>query len=218
MMRGVVQKSQSRWRYWRDLPYEVLLVVEAEDMAVVMDRESMVAVRKVMGSIFGVGLRSRVSARWCMTNGARAVQHEDVMNAVWPPSRHDMEQVRAVLGKRRNCLTDDEKLLLRRRRDMIIFRYDPLLTVSPITIVFTRMTIGADNDATHVMMPTGHNTLTDALTNLILSCLLFLKLVMFNYKNHSYHFSSQAGDIVTAHDAVTNAEINICKNLCSNIR
>ena len=190
-----------------------------EEVVAVLDRESLAALRRVMGSSFGVGVRSRVSARWCAVNGVRAVQRGDVLNAVWPPSREDMDQVRLVLGKRRSRLTNDDKLLLCRRRDMITFKYDPLLAVSSIAIVFTRMTIGEDNDASSVLRSIGHNHLVDALTNPVCRSLVVLEVGhMFDYNNRSYHFSSQAGDIVTAHDTLTDAEINICSNLCSNIR
>ena len=192
---------------------------EQEVVVVVLDWESLAALRRMMGSSFGVGVQSQVLARWCAVNGVRAVQQGNVLNAVWPLSRVEMDQIRLVLGERCSQLTCDDKLLLCCRRDMITFKYDPLLAVSSIDIVLTRMTIGEDNDASNVLRSIGHNHLVDALTNPACCSLVVLEVgYMFDYNNRSYHFSSQAGDIVTAHDTLTDAEINIRSNLCSNIR
>jgi hypothetical protein len=191
---------------------------EQEGVAV-LDWELQAALRRVMGSSFRVGVRYRVSVRWCAVNSVSVVQQSDAINAVWPLSREDMDQVHLVLGKHRSRLTNDENLLLCRCRDMITFKYDSLLAVSSIAIVFTRMTIGTDNDASNVLRSIGHNHLVDALTNPVCRSLVVLEVGhMFDYNNCSYHFSSQAGDIVTAHDTLTDAEINICSNLCINIR
>ena len=57
----------------------------------VLDRESLVAVRRVMASSFGVGVQSRVSAMWCTVNSVRTMQRGDVLNNVWPPSREDVD-------------------------------------------------------------------------------------------------------------------------------
>jgi hypothetical protein len=190
-----------------------------EEVVAVLDWESLAALRRVMGVIFGVGVRSQVSARWCAVNSVRAVQQCDVLNAVCPPSRVEMDQVRLVLGKHRSRLTCDEKLLLCRRRNMITFKYDPLLTVLSIAIVFTRMMIGKDNDVSNILRSISHNHLVDTLANPACCSLVVLEVDhMFDYNNRSYHFSSQAGDIVTAHDTLMDAEINIRSNLCSNIR
>jgi hypothetical protein len=147
-----------------------------QEVVAVLDRESLVALRRVVGSSFGVGVRSRVSARWCAVNGVRAVQRGDVLNAVWPPSREDMDQVRLVLGKRRSRLTNDDKLLLCRRRDMITFKYDPLLAVSSIAIVFTRMTIGEDKDTSNFLRSIRHNNWLLCYLTLLVARLLRLKL------------------------------------------
>ena len=174
--------------------------------------------RRVMGSSFGVGVRSRVTARWCLENGVRPVARGDVLNAVWPPTREDMRKVRVVLGKCRARLTNDEILLLRRRRDMITFTYDPLLSVCSVAIVFTRMAIGADNDSIHVLRSIDHS-MCDDLTNPARRPLVQLNLGdVFDHNRRSYYFVAQEGDNVTATDTETGAEITTCRNNCSNIR
>ena len=123
-----------------------------------------------------------------------------------------------MLGKRCNHLTCDDKLFLCCRRDMITFKYVPLRTVSSIAIVFICMTIGEDSDAAYALRSIRHNHLVDTLTNPTRHSLVVLEVEhIFDCNNRLYHSSSQSGNIVTAYDTLTDAEINICSNLCSNI-
>ena len=126
--------------------------------------------------------------------------------------------MRVVLGKCRRHLTDDETLLLRCRRDMITFTYDPLLSVCPVAIVFTCMAIGADNDSIHVLRSIDHS-MCDLFTNPARCPLVLLNLGdVFDYNRRSYYVVAQEGDNVTATDTETGAEIITCRNNCSNIR
>ena len=129
-----------------------------------------------------------------------------------------MNKVHVVLGKCCRQLIHDETLLLRRRRDMITFTYDPLLSVCSVAIVFTRMAIGADNDSIHVLRSIDHS-MCDDLTNPARRPLVQLNLGdVFDHNRRSYYFVAQEGDNVTATDTETGAEIITCRNNCSNIR
>ena len=123
-----------------------------------------------------------------------------MLNATWHLSREDMDEVRVVLGKCYRCLTCDEEVLLCHCKDMITFKYDPLLVFSTIAIVLTHMTISEDNNATHILRSIRHNHLDAALTNPTFCLLVVLKVGhIFYYNNCPYHVSSQTGSIITAH-------------------
>lgn len=81
----------------------------------------------------------------------------DTINAVALPTVVEMEEVCAVRSKARAILTNNDTILLHGKRDMIMLRYDPLLYVSSIFFVVTRMKIGTDRGAAVVLKAIGHN-------------------------------------------------------------
>ena len=144
---------------------------------------------------------------------------DDTIDTVLLPMVVKMEKVCAVRGKSRVNRTNDDTIMLRCKRDMTIPRYDPLFCVCSTMFLLTRMKIGTDRGAAVVLKEIVHNQLVNALTTNP-PCCPPDKLAMgdkFDYDLCTCWFNNQVGDMVTAHDNVTGAEINISVSLYSNI-
>ena len=59
--------------------------------------------------------------------------------------------------------SDSEQILCCCKRDRIVLRYDTLLSRYFITIVFTQLVIGDDDDSIEVMHLISYNTMVDLL-------------------------------------------------------
>ena len=161
---------------------EVLLVEDQVDLEVM---------RRVMGDTFGVGARKVVKTG----EGVAPLVVADKLNAVWPPTREEMQHITALLGKSHK--TDEECALCHRKRDKIVFRYDPLLSKCFITIVYTPLVIGENDDAMHVLRSIKHNTMVDLLTSQQCVIQLWSK---FSYNGGEYFATYVDGSMVCGED------------------
>ena len=161
---------------------EVLLVEDQVDLEVM---------RRVMGDIFGVGARKVVKTG----EGVAPLVVADKLNAVCPPTREEMQHITALLGKSHK--TDEECALCHRKRDKIVFRYDPLLSKCFITIVYTPLVIGENDDAMHVLRSINHNTMVDLLTSQQCVIQLWSK---FSYNGKEYFATHVDGNMVSGED------------------
>ena len=70
-----------------------------------------------------------MTIKCCVENGPQPVGREDVLNCVWPPTRVAIDNVHLVRALGSRNLTNDESNFLFVCRDMIILKYDPLLSI-----------------------------------------------------------------------------------------
>ena len=131
------------------------------------------------------------------------------------------KKVSQLGGKYRDQLTDEELSLFTRKSDSIMLRYDPLFCVCHISIVFTRVQIGTDNDGLDILKSIDHNTSVETLTpppQLTNPCIQLELGQIFDYNNGSYMFSMQEGDLVTGFHLETNEEVTVPLSDVSNIK
>ena len=123
-------------------------------------------------------------------------------------------------SKYRDHLTDEELSLFSRKSDSIMFRYDPLFCVCHISIVFTRIQIGQDNEGLDILKSINHNAMVDQLTTPVQLNHTPLQLEvgqMFDYNNGTYIFSLQQGDLITGYNIDTNEELTVPLSDVTNI-
>jgi hypothetical protein len=160
-------------------------------MLLVEDQVDLEVIRTVMGDSFGVGVRKVVRTG----DGVAPLVIADRLNAVWPPTREEMQTITAILGKSHK--TDEECVLCRRKRDKIVFRYDPLLSKCFITIVYTPLVIGENDDAMHVLRSINHNVMVDLLT--AQQCVI-APYSKFSYNGKEYFATHVDGSMVSGED------------------
>ena len=81
------------------------------------------------------------------------------------PNRDEMYKVHSVRALS-SCVTNDEANVLLVDRDMIILKYDPLLYICSIIIVFTRITIGTEDTTLVLILISVHKDINRSLTNI----------------------------------------------------
>ena len=145
----------------------------------------------VMGDIFGVGVRNVVK----IGEGVAPLVITDKLNTVCPPTREGMQHITTILCKSHK--TNEQCILCCCTRDKIVFRYDPLLSKCFITIVYTPLVIGENDDAMHVLRSINHNVMVDLLTSQ--QCVIE-PYSKFSYNGKEYFATHVDGSMVSGED------------------
>ena len=87
------------------------------------------------------------------------------------------------------------KVVCFRRRDKIVIRYDHLLSRCFITIVFTRLVVGYNNDTMKVLQLINHNAMVDFLVK---HQQYIQNGTVFEYNGDNYYVTYVVNNVVSA--------------------
>ena len=103
-------------------------------------------------------------------------------------------------------------MLCRHKRDKIVLWYDPIISKCYITIVFTRLVIGKDDDALHVLRSINHNTMVDLVTA---QQYVIEQYSRFEFDGKEYHAATVVGTMETGKSIDGTRQINVHSSPCT---
>ena len=111
-------------------------------------QEELIHVRRVFGASFCVGARCAPK----VSDGVLPVKTGSAINAVWPPS--GTPNTTKITKKRKRAT---------RKCDTILIKFDHATSIAAVTVVFTRLIVGQDEEVIDILKSIGHNELIENL-------------------------------------------------------